>query len=513
MNINKISNFKKISAFTIASIIILSVAAEPKKALPLTEVNGLPISNVEQTTVATVQAAIASLNKGRWANANRLFTSLTETNPQAAIGWIGQSRSANSLVESTNALKMAKKVVESSSAFEKQYIALQDAYMSSDSKAKHEISLKLVADFPGSSLVWIERGYVLEDHKKIDQARMAYTNAAKAAPYDIGSLLASGDSYLFSEPKDMVKAETYYQKAVNLAPTDAWAHIKLGDVHRAQQNLQLSYQDYTRASLLDPNDSIAMNKRGHVNSFLGNYEQARKDFSRAVKISADMSNVFNNSGNFTAFTHLYDNKPKKALQALEAHLAELKTVDLEDHQKREASIFTLSNLSKIALHNELLDKANGYINAREDLINNIVATMDNKELVRKIRAELHFYKGQLQAREGQIETALQSADKMRLLLESVKDDRKLEDYHELQALISIKKEQWSQAISHYENADQDKLYVKFHHAVALEQSGDIKKAKKLFTEVAQYNFNSVDFALLRNSAVKKLNLQTVASLH
>ena len=99
---------------------------------------------------------------------------------------------------------------------------------------------------------------------------------------------------------------------------------------------------------------------------------------------------------------------------------------------------------------------------------------------------------------------------MKLLLEPVKDVRKNEDVNELKALISMKKEQWRQAIVHFEKANNDKLMVKFHKVLALEQVGETKSAIRLLNDVKNFNFNTVQFAILRNDAIDKLNSMSVA---
>ncbi|MEP1858991.1 MAG: tetratricopeptide repeat protein, partial [Kangiellaceae bacterium] len=334
-------NIKKISIIAIISFIILSVAADPNKNKTM-EIDGLPISNIAPNSVVTVQAAMESLNTGRWSIANRVFSTITQSNPEAPIGWIGQSKSAASLEEVNFALNKAKELMKGATAAEKQFVELQVAYLAGDSQKQMTITKQMIADFPKSTLAWIERGYVLERHKKVNEARVAFSNARKVAPFKIASYIASGDSYLFSEPKDMLKAQKYFEKAVNIQPTNVWAHIKLGDSHRAQQNLEQAYQDYTRASLLDPNDTIAISKRGHVNSFLGNYEQARQDFDKAIKVSSNFSADFNNSGNFKAFTHLYSDNPKQALEMLEQHLLNIETAPLKIHDKNQARVNTLT---------------------------------------------------------------------------------------------------------------------------------------------------------------------------
>jgi Tfp pilus assembly protein FimV len=41
-------------------------------------------------------------------------------------------------------------------------------------------------------------------------------------------------------------------------------------------------------------------------------------------------------------------------------------------------------------------------------------------------------------------------------------------------------------------------------AMAYEQTGDKEKARELLKEVADFNFNNVEYALLRKKAIKKI---------
>ena len=46
--------------------------------------------------------------------------------------------------------------------------------------------------------------------------------------------------------------------------------------------------------------------------------------------------------------------------------------------------------------------------------------------------------------------------------------------------------------------------VKYHHALALEGTGNQDEASRLFKEVAEWNFNSAAYACVRNDAIQKV---------
>jgi len=59
------------------------------------------------------------------------------------------------------------------------------------------------------------------------------------------------------------------------------------------------------------------------------------------------------------------------------------------------------------------------------------------------------------------------------------------------------------AVEHLRQGDPFDPYVKYQLAVATEGSGDAARAKQLFREVANYNFNTLGFALVRKDAQEK----------
>lgn len=500
---------KKIIIVAIAVFSIVTPLKSEQKISP-NIVAGLPISNINQEQVFDIQAGVDALNTGQWLVANRIFTQLTKTMPKTPIVWIGQSITAETMEQKTAALDSVAKLSANASKAEKLLFRIETASIEGNLKEQLTLSKQLIDTYPESSWAWIQYGYTLQENRKIEQSRKAFETAATMSANNVAALLASGNSYIFSEPKDIMMAEIYFKQAAALRPTSAWIQINLGDVHRAQLNLNSAKNDYTRASWLVPNAPLVYSKKGHVNSFLGNYQQANQDFDNSAKFGGDTLAWFNSSANFKAFINLYDDKPEKALQALSKHLSAIDKSDFSAAQKNQAKLNTLSNMSQIALFENLLPQAKNYIENRGTLIKTLVSKVNDEQFSRRARAQMYFLDGQLQLKQGKINLALQSADKMSLLLGSIGDVKKYEEVNELKALISMKKEQYQQAISYFNKADQDKLMVKYHKVLALEQIGETRAAVRLLTDVSNYNFNSVEFAILRNKAAKKLSSMSVA---
>ena len=88
-------------------------------------------------------------------------------------------------------------------------------------------------------------------------------------------------------------------------------------------------------------------------------------------------------------------------------------------------------------------------------------------------------------------------------MENDQNPRRLETYHSLLGLVELRKKNFPQAISHYRQADLTDVYQKYHLALALEGAGQSAEARKLFQDVASWNFNSVGFALIRRDAARR----------
>ena len=102
-----------------------------------------------------------------------------------------------------------------------------------------------------------------------------------------------------------------------------------------------------------------------------------------------------------------------------------------------------------------------------------------------------------------LDTARKLAAKNRKLVADQKNPRRLENYHDLMGLIALKAKDYDKAIEHYGQANPNNMYSKYHLALAYESAGRMSEARELFREVANWNFNSVGYALVRKDAIAK----------
>lgn len=467
---------------------------------------GLPISTLTPQQQINLEAGFAALEQNKYMSANRLFIQIVQQQPENPIGWLALSWAPTSAEQFDKAADKAQKLKPKGTQAEQILSEIQSSYVQGNFEQRVAWSEKLVKAYPDSSLAWWIKGNVHSEVKQNEEARLAYEKATKIAPTEVMPYIAMGNNYLFGEPKDFVKAESMFLKATYLEPANTNAHIGLGDARRAQNKLELALEDYTRASLLEPDSGSAFSKKGHANTFLGKYSDAQKDYQTAINVGEPQNTIF--LGNYKAFTHIYQNKPEKSVQELQQWLTYIDSLPIEEHQKVQGKIFTTTNLAMIQLHTGMLDQVAGTLKQREALIEHQIEKVDDKMFNRIQRANIHFYRGYLQARQGNLTVAADTADKMQQLLTPVKDPQKLEDYHELMGFISLKSENWDNAVAHYDKANDKKVYVKYHKALALEQKGEKKAAHNLYVEVKNYNFNSVDYALVRGDAVQKSRFVT-----
>ena len=82
----------------------------------------------------------------------------------------------------------------------------------------------------------------------------------------------------------------------------------------------------------------------------------------------------------------------------------------------------------------------------------------------------------------------------------------MEPYHNLVGLVSLLQGNHADAIASFEKANLNSMYVKYHLGLAQEGAGNTEQAKAIFQEVAQWNFNSVGYALVRKDAMEKAGM-------
>jgi tetratricopeptide (TPR) repeat protein len=249
---------------------------------------------------------------------------------------------------------------------------------------------------------------------------------------------------------------------------------------------------------VDPKLDAAGLKKGHINSFLGNYDEARADYDRAIAATENINKT--SYGNFRALTYLYAGQPKVAIKELQRLVDSADSFGLPAGQVDSAKLVTLNNEFLIALHQSYVDDSQNILNQIQKVTADNIKRVNDPDYERQQKANLALLEGQVAARKKDYQTAVSKAEENKKMVEGDSSPRKLEGYYGLLATVERLQGNYAKAVELYKKADQTVIYVKYQYGLALEGAGNTADAAKIFTEIANYNFNLVDFALARNDA-------------
>jgi len=157
----------------------------------------------------------------------------------------------------------------------------------------------------------------------------------------------------------------------------------------------------------------------------------------------------------------------------------------------------------VAFHHNMLPEAQSILDQITKITEDSIKRVQDRDFERQQKANLLLLEGQIAARKKDYKTAQSKAEENRRMIESDSSPRKLEGYYGVLALVEQLQGNYAKAVDLYKKADQTILYVKYQYALALNGAGNRDEAKKIFREVAQYNFNLVDFALVRKDAMRQ----------
>ena len=127
----------------------------------------------------------------------------------------------------------------------------------------------------------------------------------------------------------------------------------------------------------------------------------------------------------------------------------------------------------------------------------------NPAFKRGQQAQIAYIEGWWAARRGDYAAAQKQADRINQLLAPDANPRKLEPMHQLEGFIALYQSKYQDAATHFLKGNLLDPYIKYQLAVATEGAGDVAQAKQLFLEVANFNFNTLGFALVRKDAQRK----------
>jgi tetratricopeptide (TPR) repeat protein len=429
--------------------------------------------------------------------ARKMFMQAAEKDPSFVSAIIYHANTAQTASEYVQQVNKAQAVIDKGSDWDKMMLQILQTALVDDYQNRVTIAEKMVSTFPNAFRAYIELGNAYTAGNQTQKARDVFMRATKLAPQSAAGYFALAGSYVFDEPKDFSMAEKYAQQAVQMAPTSSSIQILLGDVYRAQKNLEKARDAYTSAINLQKDGPEAYYKRGHANTYLGKFEDARTDYSAAGKY--DETDGFANQN--IAYTYLYDNDSKKAMQSLTGDEEKLVGSDPVINQAR---LNMLASAAVIALHNNDAGSLSTILTRFEPLAMQLATEIGTSEAKASEKASVLYWKSALQALQGNYAAAEQLASDIKSELQPINNPRKLENYSSLMGLIHYKQNKFNEAVDDFQKADRNNVYDKYWLARSYEAAGSKENATAIYKEIADNNFNSVGYALIRNEVKKKL---------
>ncbi len=278
-------------------------------------------------------------------------------------------------------------------------IQINQAAMRGDTDEELALAKKLAQLYPECPRVRMELASIYMARNEVAPAREQYQRAIELNPAWVGGYLGLGTSLLYLEPKNFPKARLFIEKAVELAPDNPWSYIQLGDIFRAQQDLDQAMEAYQKAVKLDPEDPGAHRKVGHVYTLLGHYEAARASYAKQRQFTGDKIA----SINYAAYTYLYDGNYQKAIDFYYNQAGDLEELGIGRDQLDEAKLSCLDNCAWIALHRSDTTHIKGLLLNMEPHSVNVGQQIGTAEWQAIMQAQILFWKSLLASMEGRFD--------------------------------------------------------------------------------------------------------------
>lgn len=475
-------------------LFVMFACQSPKATKSLYPENEMPISSNSDEAIQELVDGLAILDQGNAQNARPHFEKALELDPNFVSAQMYRAFTSNSLTDWTENRGKFLAMRDKANDGETIMMDILLAGMENDNPKNLELSMQLVEKYPNSARAYDNLAGAYNGMNETENARAQWVKAMELNSNFIPAVSNLGASYLFTSPKDFAKAQRYMAKVVEMVPESSRAQIDLGDCYRAQNDLEKALTSYIKAGELDPKDEVAFSKAGHANSFLGNFDEARKNFQAARAVSEFRTGSYN----FEAFTYLYEGDYKKALTFLMESAKGVDAMDIPESNKTGTKSSCVFNCAMIAMHYGDTDHLKEVVELMRPLSVQIAEDAGSNAAVTNQKANMFFWDAIASASEGNYEEAAAKAELIKTTLESSNNPNKLRRYDRALSYINYKQENYSQALEHASKLNPDNVYDRYWMAHANKMTGNTDEAMAMFKEIADNNFNSVGYALIRN---------------
>tara|TARA_B100001964_G_scaffold200966_1_gene228399 strand:- start:6877 stop:8388 length:1512 start_codon:yes stop_codon:yes gene_type:complete len=378
---------------------------------------------------------------------------------------------------------------------------------------------ELVTKYPNSSQAYEVLGNVYNNIRNFEMAEENYKKATKLDPNNVSAfwLLAShhinvytGQIILPEDKRDDRLGIKYVDKMIKLRPEAAVGYQIKGNVERAKSNFEEAKGWYEKAleKRTASNSAISglLGVAAHNYLFNGELDKAQEYYDKAIaKGTTPNSKV--SAANFKIQSFLYLDDFDGAIKVSNELI-----LDVDDFGFSKAGVLGAKagfEMRKFLAHAQSQNKKDAYtaLLAREKYASKRIELIDDDEIDRRnFSATNARMKAWYHILFGEYDKAKEELTTFKNIMENVESPDALDHYNAMMGMVALFSGNVDEAMSLLgEKYDVESYpYYSYFRALALGGSGESGKANIIFSQLANYNFNDLEVALVKSLAKKQL---------
>ena len=493
----------------IFSLLVISCSSKP--------VVELPISTSSKKALSYYKKAMKSFEVGDEFE-KRLFLDsalIHDSNFVLALEFHGSSDPIIRKEYQDKAKILSANVTEA----ERKIISIRESYRKGDMDQALVDANWLVSNHGDSyqSFVWL--GLVQSDRRELEDAILSLKKAIELNPdsYDAYNLLmghhiAAGTQQMLPEDqRDVELGLEYGDELIRIRSDHGYPyHFKancyrqIGDFEKAKPLYEKSIEKRKGLS----SEGTANLVSGHNYMFSGDYNNARERYTRAINL-ARTNNGWFQLNYYLTISHIFENNYLGAIDNInkvEKMMIEKEFDDIT-RLEREANI----NWQKMVCyaHNQMEDDAFLSMNNVINLNKKRAGLLQNEYISSAIESEEQYLKAWVNILFGNYDQSRENLQTLKSHQEKRNDPTAMHGYYGLLGMVNLMEGNYDLALSNFENGDNTNIYFNYFKGLTLKASRQEENARKIFKELANFNFSSWEIAIIRNLANKQLEKLTI----
>ncbi len=421
--------------------------------------------------------------------ARELFAKAVEKDPNFALAHLYRAFTAASAMDFQKHLQQAVTLAPKASEGERLMIEATQAQADNNPVKAMQLWEQLVQKFPNDKRTHYFLGAAYYGRDQDDKA-IAEFNKTIAIDKDFApvyNLLG----YTYYQKGDYAKAEEAFKNYIRLLPNEANPYDSLADLYTKMGRSDEAITNYQKAVELNPKFALSQRKIGDNLVFMDKYEEGREAYRKAMAMETTPSGKLADMAAI-AGSYIYEGKYEQALAESEKILQTATTEGLPEWQAR-----THSANCDIYIETGDFAKAEQSVAECRKVVMGSQLSAARKENYAKGAL---FDEALIAAKRKDFTTAMTKADEYKAKIDAGKDPKQMENHHALVGRIYFEKGDYAMALEHLKQANQENPYTLYLQAVAESKAGDKTKSAELFKKVANWNEDSLNYALVRSKA-------------